>query len=222
MEKQTVPRIEALRVKNYRALRDVELKKITPLSAFLGPNGSGKSTLFDIFAFLAECFTVGLRSACDKRGRFKELQTRGSHGSIEFELKYRERPGTPIITYHLAINEGTKGAYVGTESLQWRRASRGRPFRFLHFQQGAGRVIAGETPEEGDERIDERLDDASMLAVSTLGQLARHPRVSALRRFITGWHLSYLSADATRGLPKQDPKSVCPKRAIICPTLSSI
>ena len=206
MEKQTVPRIEALRVKNYRALRDVELKKITPLSAFLGPNGSGKSTLFDIFAFLAECFTVGLRSACDKRGRFKELQTRGNHGSIEFELKYRERPGTPIITYHLAINEGTKGAYVDTESLQWRRASRGRPFRFLHFQQGAGRVIAGETPEEGDERIDERLDDASMLAVSTLGQLARHPRVSALRRFITGWHLSYLSADATRGVTEAGPQ----------------
>lgn len=200
MEKQTVPRIESLSVKNYRALRDVELKKITPLTVFLGPNGSGKSTLFDVFAFLAECFTVGLRSACDKRGRFKELQTRGSHGSIEFELKYRERPGTPIITYHLAINEGTKGAYVDTEWLQWRRASRGRPFRFLHFQQGAGRVIAGETPEEGDERIDGRLDDASMLAVSTLEQLARHPRVSALRRFITGWHLSYLSADATRGV----------------------
>ena len=65
MLQRTFPHIEALRVKNYRALRDVELKKITPLSAFLGPNGSGKSTLFDIFAFLAECFTVGLRSACD-------------------------------------------------------------------------------------------------------------------------------------------------------------
>ena len=66
--KQAVPRIESLRVKNYRALRDVELRKITPLSAFLGANGSGKSTLFDVFAFLAECFTVGLRYACDKRG----------------------------------------------------------------------------------------------------------------------------------------------------------
>ena len=33
MSQQTVPRIESLRVKNYRALRDVELKKITPLSS---------------------------------------------------------------------------------------------------------------------------------------------------------------------------------------------
>ena len=60
---QTVPRLESLSVKNYRALRDVELKKITPLTVFLGPSGSGKSTLFDVFAFLAECFTVGLRRA---------------------------------------------------------------------------------------------------------------------------------------------------------------
>ena len=123
MAEQTIPRIEALRVKNYRALRDVELKEITPLSVFLGANGSGKSTLFDVFAFLAECFTVGLRRAWDKRGRFKELRTRGSDGPIEFELKYREKPKTPIITYHLAINEEKKGPYVDTEWLQWRRGS---------------------------------------------------------------------------------------------------
>ena len=206
MEKQTVPRIESLSVKNYRALRDVELKKITPLTVFLGPNGSGKSTLFDVFAFLAECFTVGLRRAWDKRGRFKELRTRGSDGPIKFELKYRERPKTPIITYHLAINEGKKGPYVDTEWLQWRRGSHGKPFRFLDFQEGAGRVIVGETPDEGDKRIEEQLDDRSMFAVSTLGQLASHPRVSALRRFITGWHLSYLSADATRGVPEAGPQ----------------
>ena len=206
MLQQTVPRIESLRVKNYRALRDVKLRDVAPLSVFLGANGSGKSTLFDVFAFLAECFTVGLRRAWDKRGRFKELRTRGSDGPIEFELKYREKPKTPIITYHLAINEEKKGPYVDTEWLQWRRGSRGRPFRFLDFQEGKGYVIAGETPAEGDKRIDEQLDDCSMLAVSTLGQLARHPRVSALRRFITGWHLSYLSADATRGVPEAGPQ----------------
>ena len=206
MLQQTAPRIEALRVKNYRALQDVELREIKSLSAFLGANGSGKSTLFDVFAFLAECFTVGLRRAWDKRGRFKELRTRGSDGPIEFELKYREKPKTPIITYHLAISEDKKVPYVDTEWLQWRRGSRGKPFRFLDFQEGKGYVIAGETPDEGDKRIDEQLDDCSMLAVSTLGQLARHPRVSALRRFITGWHLSYLSADATRGVTEAGPQ----------------
>lgn len=204
--KHPIPRIESLHVKNYRALRDVVLRKITPLSVFLGANGSGKSTLFDVFAFLSECFTVGLRPACDKRGRFKELQTRGSSGPIEFELKYREKPKTPLITYQLAINEGIHGAYVESESLQWRRGSRGKPFRFLDFHKGAGQVIAGEMPAEEGTRIEESLDEPSMLAVSTLGQLTRHPRISALRRFITGWYLSYLSADATRGITEAGPQ----------------
>ena len=91
LQKPLVPHIESLRVKNYRALRDIELKQLKPLSVFLGANGSGKSTLFDVFAFLSECFTDGLRRALDKREGFKELRTRGCNGPIEFELKYRER-----------------------------------------------------------------------------------------------------------------------------------
>ncbi|UEC43427.1 MAG: hypothetical protein METHAR1v1_1370005, partial [Methanothrix sp.] len=74
--RHSVPRIESIRIKNYRALRDLELKPLAPLTALLGPNGSGKSTVFDVFAFLSECFSVGLRRAWDKRGRFKELRTR--------------------------------------------------------------------------------------------------------------------------------------------------
>ena len=93
-----------------------------------------------------------------------------------------------------------------SEWLQWRRGSRGKPFRFLNFEGGKGHVTPGEIPVEGDKRIEERLNDRSMLAVSTLGQLARHPRVSALRRFITDWHLFHLSADATRGVPKAGPQ----------------
>src|SRR5436309_4145131 len=102
---QLVPRIEYLRVERYRALRNLELKNITPLTVFLGPNGSGKSTIFDVFAFLSECFSVGLRKAWDSRGRFRELRTRGETGPIVVVLKYRERPDSPLITYHLAIDE---------------------------------------------------------------------------------------------------------------------
>ncbi|MBC6478313.1 MAG: AAA family ATPase [Hormoscilla sp. GM7CHS1pb] len=203
---KSVPRIESLKVKNYRALRDLELKNITPLTVLLGPNGSGKSTIFDMFAFLSECFSVGLRKAWDKRGRFRELRSRGAEGSIVIELKYRETPEQPIITYHLAIDEHGKGPYVAEEWLQWRRGQRGKPFRFLNFQEGAGRVVTGEMPDEQHERIEEQLDSPEMLAVNTLGQFARHPRVSALRRFITSWYLSYLTADNTRSLPEAGPQ----------------
>lgn len=204
-----VPRIEYFRVRNYRALRDLELKRLTPLSVFLGPNGSGKSTIFDVFAFLSECFGPGLRKAWDKRGRFRELRTRGQDGPIVIELKYREVPGKPpIITYHLEIDEIDTSPLVSKEWLQWTRkkGKAGRPFRFLDFDHGSGFVISGEVPDEGDQRVRETLDSPEMLAVNTLGQFAKHPRVSALRRFIADWYLSYVSADTTRGIPEAGPQ----------------
>lgn len=202
-----VPRIEYLRVQNYRALYDLELKALTPLTVFLGPNGSGKSTVFDVFAFLSECFTSGLRRAWDKRGRFRELLTRGSEGPVLFELKYRETADLSLITYHLAINEGRRGPFIAEEWLAWRRGrNRGRPYRFLDFRDGQGQVVSGELPDEQDARIEEKLDSPEVLAVNTLGQFARHPRVSALRRFITGWHLSYLTSDMMRGQPEAGPQ----------------
>ena len=198
---KSIPRIEELRVKNYRALKDLHLKNLTPLTVFLGPNGSGKSTIFDVFAFLSECFSIGLRKAWDKRGRFKELRTRGNQGPIEIELKYR------LITYHLSIDENTKGPFVKEEWLTWRRSGPyGKPFRFLDFKSGKGVVISGDMPDKQDARIPEELDSPEMLAVNTLGQFAKHPRVSALRRFIAGWYLSYLTADNARILAEAGPQ----------------
>lgn len=52
----TPPRIERLKVQNFRTLQNIEFKNLTPLTVLLGPNGSGKSTVFDVFAFLAELF----------------------------------------------------------------------------------------------------------------------------------------------------------------------
>jgi predicted ATPase len=201
-----VPRLEYLRVENYRALHKLEVKPLTPLTVLLGPNGSGKSTLFDVFAFLSECFSVGLRKAWDKRGRFKELRSRDSGGPIVIEVKYRENPISPLITYRLAINEGPAGPYVSQEWLRWRRKGHGKPFNFLDFRDGAGWVVTGDMPDERDERVQERLDSPEMIAVNTLGQLAKHPRVSALRRFITGWYVSYITAASTRGLPEAGPQ----------------
>src|SRR3990170_2727877 len=108
-------RIEYLRVENYRALHRVEFKDVTPLMVLLGPNGSGKSTVFDVFNFLSECFQYNLRHAWDRRGRARELKTRGQDGPVVIEVKYRERPGQPIITYHLAIDENARGPVVVEE-----------------------------------------------------------------------------------------------------------
>ena len=197
-----IPRIEYFKVQNYRALHNLELKNLTPLTVFLGPNGSGKSTIFDVFAFLSECFTESLRKAWDRRGRFRELRTRDSEGCIIIELKYRETSASPLITYHLAIDEENNRPFIAEEWLHWRRGKSGQPFRFLDFKKGEGQVISGESPDEEGERITEQLASSELLAVNTLGQFAKHPRVSALRRCITGWYLSYLTAGHTRSLPE--------------------
>lgn len=199
-------RIERLTVKSFRALRNLELKELTPVTVLVGPNGSGKSTVFDVFAFLSECFESGLRSAWDKRGRARELKTRGADGPVTIEIKYREQPGTPLITYHLAVDEVSNSPVVEEEWLRWTRGRRGRPFRFLDYHRGQGQAVSGELPDEDDQRVDTPLDSPDYLAVNTLGQLAEHPRVAALRRFITGWHISYLSADTARGQPEAGPR----------------
>lgn len=196
------PRIELLRVRNYRALKDITLEKLTPLTVLLGPNGSGKSTVFDVFAFLSECFSDGLRKAWDRRGRFRELRSRDQDGPITIELQYREKPRTPLITYHLEIDEQPKGPVVKREFLRWKRGHPAAPFHFLDYQSGLGKVITGENPESSDTRIEKPLSGPDVLAVNTLGTLAENPRVIALRSFISGWHLSYLSADAARGNPQ--------------------
>ena len=199
------PRIEYLKVANFRVLRDVELKNLTPMTVLLGPNGSGKSTVFDVFAFLAECFEAGLRRAWDRRGRARELKTRGAEEPVTIKIKYREARKTPLITYHLAVDEDAGTPVVVHEWLSWKRRGWGAPFRFLEYQNGRGEAASGEAPDAEDQRVNTPLKSPDLLAVNALGQFQEHPRVAALRDFIMGWHVSYLSAEGARGQPEAGP-----------------
>ena len=199
-------RIERLKVRNFRALQNVEFRDLQPMTVLLGPNGSGKSTVFDVFAFLAECFESGLRRAWDRRGRARELMTRGADGPLTIETKYREQPRTPLITYHLSVNEVNGRPVVTHEWLRWKRKPYGAPFRFLENREGQGQAVSGEVPDEEDQRVNIALNSSDLLAVNALGQFREHPRVGALRTFITGWHVSYLSADSARGQPEAGPQ----------------
>lgn len=200
------PRIERLKVKNFRALRDVELKDLTPLTVLVGPNGSGKSTVFDVFAFLAESFDSGLRRAWERHGRARELKSRGREGPVSIEIAYRERPDMPLITYHLEFDENDNRPAVVSEWLRWKRGSYGRPFKFLEYAGGTGSVIPRELPERSDDRIEVPLSSPDALAVNALGQLAENPRVVALRDFIMGWHVSCLSSGDMQGRPEAAPQ----------------
>ena len=80
--------IEGFRVRNYRALRDVTLGKLstdqkgeplTPFTVVIGKNGAGKSTLFDAFGFVADCLSSDIEAACDakQRGGFERMRSLG-------------------------------------------------------------------------------------------------------------------------------------------------
>jgi predicted ATPase len=89
------------------------------------------------------------------------------------------------------------------EKLLWATApAQGRPREILAFERGEGYVYDEETGEKNAEQ----LATPDLLAVSALGQFRTHPRVKALRDFIQGWYLSYVSADGTRATPNAGPE----------------
>ncbi len=202
-----MPHIEEITIKNYRGLQNVTFRGLQPLTVVLGPNGAGKSTFFDVFGFLADCLQTNVRKALETRGRLGEVRSRESKGPISFTLRYREsgygEPKTsPVITYHLAIDERKGHPVVVEEYLAWRRGQKGQPFRFLDLREGEGNVISGEAPEATDERRPVKIDSPDILAIKALGQLAENPRVASLRRFIEGWFLSYFIPDQARQIPQ--------------------
>lgn len=201
-----VLRLDQLHIRNYRVLGDLRMKKLAPLVTLVGPNGCGKSTMLDALAFLGECLTGGLRDAWARRGGMEGLRTLGADGPISYELRYREAPGERLMTYHLAIDEQGGRPFVASE---WLRLTVARPGArdaacFMAFERGEGHVMA----VEGAEVVPEALASPEGLALDVLGQLARYPRMSALRRFLAGWRLYDLDPDAMRRPPRSGAEAL--------------
>jgi predicted ATPase len=191
--------IKRLVIRNYRVLRDVRFDDLTPLTVLMGPNGSGKSTVFDVFAFLHEAFTTNLRGAWAHRNGINELRSRGTTEPISIEIAYRESPNDRLVSYQLSLAEDAGSPVVVQETLRWTtNPGQGRPTYILKLERGEGYVVDDAT---GDNTA-VSLASPDLLGVSALGQFANHPRVAALRRFISGWYLSYLSAVHSRGVPE--------------------
>ena len=113
-----VPRLTYLRIKNYRALRDVEFRDLTPLTVLIGPNGSGKSTVLDALDFLAEAVRGNLTQAWEKRNRFAGMRTRGVKKGISFELKIKLSATGAIFHYYFEVDEQQSKVIVKDEWLK--------------------------------------------------------------------------------------------------------
>jgi predicted ATPase len=152
-------KIEGFKVRNYRALHNVQMGKfwnendkpaLSPMTVVIGKNGVGKSSLFDAFGFLSDCLKQGVEEACDARGRggFDRIRSRGQTGPIEFEVYYRGDGNDRPITYELTIDLDSGGRpYVLHERLRQRRKGQnaGRPLSFLWLHDGKGVVWKGES-----------------------------------------------------------------------------
>ena len=170
------------------------------------------------------------------RGGFERIRTQGQKGPIEFELYYKESGNARPITYEVSIDADRSGRpYVLKERLRQRRSDqkRGWPFSFLMLKDGkgvvwkgdqAGRQIdeerevfdvfglmksiaSGKAQEESKETEVVELADVRRLGIATLGSLKQHPRISAFRKFVEGWYLSYFTPDAARSLPLAGPQA---------------
>lgn len=170
------------------------------------------------------------------RGGFERIRAQDQKEPIEFEVYYKEDGNARPITYEVAIDADRSGRpYVLKERLRQRRRGqkRGWPFSFLMLDSGKGLVwkgdqegrqideareafdvfglmqsiASGEAKEEsrGTEVVE--LADVRRLGIATLGSLQQHPRISAFRKFVEGWYLSYFTPDAARSLPLAGPQA---------------
>ena len=170
------------------------------------------------------------------RGGFERIRTQGQKEPIEFELYYKESGNARPITYEVAIDADRSGRpYVLKERLRQRRRDqkRGWPFSFLMLDSGKGvvwksdqegrqideareafdvfglmqSIASGKAKEESRETEVVELSDVRRLGIAALGSLKQHPRISAFRKFVEGWYLSYFTPDAARSLPLAGPQA---------------
>ena len=202
--------IETIRIKNFKALRDVAITNIPAYCVFVGRNGTGKTTLFRVFAFLKNCLAKNVRAALNIEGGrngLKEVLSRGHEKeNLEIEIQFRLNIAgiNRLVTYHLEIGETPdKGPIVKRENLRYKRGRYGSPFHFIDFSHGEGYAINNEeefgTPDLELTRESQKLDSADTLAIKGLGQFERFKAASAFRQLIENWHISDFHISSARG-----------------------
>jgi predicted ATPase len=190
-------KIESIHLKNFKAFKNVEIKKIPKMCVFVGANGTGKTTLFNVFSFLKDALTDNVHVALTKLGGgrgFQEVKSRNSTGPIEIELKFRLTDKSPLITYSLKINEEDGRPIIEREILQYRKGSKGLPWRFIDFSKGKGQAVINEPDQVIDEkelkREDHELKSPDILALKGLAQFEKFPASKAIGDLLENWHIS--------------------------------
>ncbi len=207
-------RVKSVKVRNYKALQNVEMRDIPGFAVLVGANGAGKSTFVDIFEFLKDCLRENVRSAIQKRGGFEQVRSRGKDDEnifieLKVQLDFAEEQKTRTVAYSLEIGSDGRRVVVEREVLSFRRkGNRGAPFHFIDFKRGKGVAVeeseasfSSEVAYEDMNREETELDSAEILAIKALGQFRRFDAASQLRELIEQWTVSDFHIADARTIP---------------------
>ena len=120
-----------------------------------------------------------------------------------------QRHGRPFSFLWLIEGEGVawKGQVLASRSDDEISGDDGNDTTFKSaLRRLVNEIFSERKAEENPETEAIELQDKRRLGIATLGALKQHPRISAFREFIEGWHLSYFTPDAARGLPLAGPQ----------------
>ncbi len=192
-------RLESIRLKNFKAFRNVTFDRLPKFCVLVGANGTGKSTLFNVFEFLKDALTDNLGVALTRIGGrrgFDDVRSRDCEGPIEIELKFRFQHGarSPLATYYLSLENKDGKPVILRETLSYRRGSKGKPWNFLDFQEGEGWAVINEPDEMTEESQLQReklsLKSPDTLALKIVMLQKKFPAALALGELIGNWHIS--------------------------------
>ncbi len=101
-------KITELKIKNFKALKEVEMKEIQEVCIVIGGNGTGKKSLFQVFQLLQEMveggISKGIARVSEGRG-YKSLYSRGSRGPMEFSMVLQQKEQGSKISYEVKLEE---------------------------------------------------------------------------------------------------------------------
>lgn len=198
-------RIEAIRLKNFRAFREVELRDLPSFGVFIGANGTGKSTLLSVFQFLHDAMSSNVTAALGKLGGsrgFQEVRSRGATGPIEIQLEVRAELGAgapDLIIYDLHLDEDDGRPFITQEQLTVERGRGGDETQIpFHFIRDRHETLTFTSDAEEAPPETETLKSPDVLALKALSQFQRFPAAAKLGTLIETWHLSDLRIGRAR------------------------
>jgi len=207
-------RIKSIRVRNFKALRDVEMTNIPSFAVLVGANGSGKSTFIGVFEFLKRCMHDNVKIALQQMGGYEQTVSRGGEDEpifieLQIEMGIEALNKSRLVTYTLEIVQKNRMVSVSKEYLRFKRGRQGAPYHFIRFENGAGEALSEDFDGVFDEKVplhqlereEQTLDAPHILALKALGQFKRFDAASQLRELIENWNVTDLHIEDARREP---------------------